>query len=138
MLSFSLSNNLWAFSVEKDTNFMKNSFNSISCFINGNCLLRNWQNSIVLPSEEGNVRWKVSKAFGALVTDIVLDMLMIYTSKSNTTNSCVILNDYLIVINQMSLAPNPYCQDWYKVFNFICILVKDFVETGKDYEQKLG
>ena len=101
-------------------------------------MVRNWQNSIALPLEGGDVRQEVLKAFGALVTDIVLDMLVVYTSESNATHLYVISNDYLIVINKMPSAPNPYCQDWCKVFNFIHILVKDFFEAGKDYKQKLG
>jgi len=80
---------------------MKNSFNSISCFINGNCLLRNWQNSIALPSERKGVKQGVSKAFRALVADMILGMLMVYTNKSSTaTHSYVISNDYLIFIHQ--------------------------------------
>ena len=68
---------------------MKNSFGSISCFINGNCLLRNWQNSIALPLEGGDVRRGVSKAIEVLVADMVLGALTIYTSKSSECHSFV-------------------------------------------------
>ena len=66
---------------------MKNSFGSISCFINGNHLLRNWQNSIALPSEGGGVRQGVLKAIGALVADMILGALVVYTSKSSECHS---------------------------------------------------
>ena len=69
---------------------------------------------------------------------MVLGMLIVYTSKSSATHLYVILNDYLIIINQKSSVPNPYCQDWCKVFNFIHILVKYFVKVSEDYKQKLG
>jgi len=52
-------------------------------------LLRNWPNFITLPSEGEDVRQGVSKAFKALIANMVLGILVInmimiiYTSKSS-------------------------------------------------------